>query len=91
MPGKIGKLLYWQGPSTQSSSIISINVTPVHSLRLAESILHSCQVAPSKVPTTKGGLSAAMAQLLAQPPVPLQLSYVEADTEFEMLPVPCRR
>ena len=38
MPGKIGKLLYWQGPSTQSLSIIFTNETPVHNLRLAESM-----------------------------------------------------
>lgn len=40
------------------------------------------QVAPREVLTTKGGLSSATARLLAQPPVPLQLSYVEAGTEF---------
>ncbi|KAL0023612.1 hypothetical protein WJX77_007042 [Trebouxia sp. C0004] len=40
------------------------------------------QVAPKEVLTTKGGSSAATARLLAQPPVPLQLSYVEAGTEF---------
>ena len=40
------------------------------------------QVAPREVLITKGGLSAATMRLLAQPPVPLQLSYVEAGTEF---------
>lgn len=54
----------------------------VNSLGLAETISHSCQVAPREVLTTKGGLSAATARLLAQPPIPLQLSYVEAGTEF---------
>lgn len=39
-------------------------------------------MAPREVLITKGGLSAATMRLLAQPPVPLQLSYVEAGTEF---------
>lgn len=40
------------------------------------------QVAPKEVLTTKGGLSPATARLLSQPPVPLQLSYVDAGSEF---------
>ncbi|KAL3140400.1 hypothetical protein ABBQ38_004660 [Trebouxia sp. C0009 RCD-2024] len=40
------------------------------------------QVAPKEVLTTKGSLSPTTARLLAQPPVPLQLSYVDAGSEF---------
>ena len=40
------------------------------------------QIAPKEVLITKGGLSPPTAKLLAQPPVPLQLSYVEAGKEF---------
>lgn len=40
------------------------------------------QIAPKEVLVTKGGLSSATAKLLAQPPIPLQLSYVEPGKEF---------
>ena len=44
--------------------------------------LRDAQVAPKEVLTTRNGLSAPTLRLLAQPPVPLQLSYVDAATEF---------
>ena len=56
-----------------------------HELRLlyaTKDVVIRWQVAPKEVLTTKGGLSPATARLLAQPPVPLQLSYVEAGSEF---------
>lgn len=42
----------------------------------------SVQIAPKEVLVTKGGLSSGTAKLLAQPPIPLQLSYVEPGKEF---------